>query len=543
MTRAEIDTGMAKSNAIVLLIDSLRYDSVSDPASLRAIAPNLAKIAERGFTQRVIANAQSTQFVMPSLFSQSYPLDHGGYNNGIRDRPASYVECLASAGYQSHLIGACNQIGITLGYDRGFDVVHSAVDYRHILNYRIDKTLRYELELVSLGEKSEDEALSVIAPELDRILEAIESDIAISDPQSWPRRLKTVNARVARLCAAERNLLRESPGTVLNKLRTLPSAVYWRCLGKASFGRLDRFRWRAAESINWRFRNLALKFGFPVFPLGHFQVLAGDLCPKICEMVTRFRQPWFMYIHFMDVHDSASLSRPWHLLCRLKYFPRWQKARRAKQTARTFLYDSALMYVDAKFGQLMTAIEKNGQLDDTIVLVAGDHGFAAAHSPREKKKELGHRTHYEDIDVGLVVSHGKQRERNDGLLDSMGVSATLLDILEIAPHASFKGKSAFGAGRRAVISENAGRGNADVARRDLFFTVTTHDYKLMATLKASEISCQELYSLQDDPDELRNLIDEPDMQDTVKSLLAALFAERRELLESRGAAMPTEAVA
>ena len=534
---------MARRNAIFILIDSLRYDVVADLESIRAIAPNLAQIAERGFARRVVANAQSTQFVMPSLFSQSYPLDHGGYNNGIRDRPASFVECLEKAGYQSHLVGACNQIGITLGYDRGFDVIHSAVDYRHILSYRIDKTLRYELELVSLGEKSESEALSVIAPELDEILEAIENDIAVSDPQSWPRRLKRVNARVARLCAVERKLLRDFPETVLHKLRTLPPAVYWRCLGKTSFSQFDRFRWRAAESVNWRFRNLALKIGFPVFPLGHFQVLAGDLCPKICEMVTNFRQPWFMYIHFMDAHDSASLSRPWHLLGRLKYFPRWRKARRAEQTSRTFLYDSALMYVDAKIGRLMTVIKKNGQLENTIVLATGDHGFATAHSPREKKKEFGHRTHFEDIEVGLVISHGARRNTNDGLLDSMGVSATLLDLLEVPPDRSFIGQSAFGPGRDAVISENAGRGNADLARRDLYFTVTTQEYKLMATLKGATLTCQDLYDLRDDPNELRNRIEDPTMHVTVDALLATLFAERRELLASRGAMLPVSVVA
>ena len=534
---------MTRRNAIFLLIDSMRYDVASDPESMRAITPNLARLAGLGFARQVVANAQSTQFVMPSLFSQSYPLDHGGYNNGIRERPASFVECLKDAGYQSHLVGACNQIGITLGFDRGFDVVHTAVDYRHILSYRIEMTLQYELELAARGEKTESEALAAIAPELDSILEAILRDIDHSDSRSWPRRLKRINARVARLCAEERKLLQESPESVLRKLQALPPALYWRCLGRTQLGPVARFRWRAVESINWRFRKLAVKTGFPVFPLGHFPVLAGDLIPAVCDMVGTIRSPWFLYVHFMDAHDSASLNRPLHLLCRLRFLRRWYRARRQGQTARSFLYDSALMYVDKQIGKLIAVLERQGELSDTVLITTGDHGFSAAASPRRGKKALGHRTHAEDINVGFVMSDGAARNNDDGLLDSMGVSATLLDILDIAPHASFKGKSAFGAGRRAVISENAGRGNADVARRDLYFTVTTHDYKLMATLKTSDISCQELYNLRDDPDELHNLIDDPDMQDTVKSLLAALFAERRELLESRGAVMPTEAVA
>lgn len=526
---------MKHRNAIFLLIDSLRYDVVSMPDSLRAIAPNLARIAEKGFARRVVANAQSTQFVMPSLFSQSYPLDHGGYNNGIRERPASFVECLSEAGYHSHLVSACNQIGITLGFNRGFGVVHAAVDYRHILSYRIDKALRYEIELVASGEKTEEEALSVLVPELDGILEAICNDVASSDTTIWPKRLRRINLRVAQLCEAERDLLEKNPKVVLSKLRRLRPTLYWRCLGLADFGRIDRFRWRAATAIDWRLRAMAKNAGFPLFPLGHFQVLAGDLFGELLGLLSAFQRPWFIYLHLMDAHDSASVSRPLHLLGRLRYLPRWLAARRRGLTARTFLYDSALMYIDAQIGKMIEALTKSGTLEDTLIVATGDHGFSAAGSPRASKKDLGHRTHAEDIDVGLICSEGAARNNQNTLVDSMGVSATLLELLGVTPDPSFKGKSAFGPGRDAVISENAGRGNADLDRRDLYFTVTTRDFKLMATLRGADLSCQELYDLRDDPQELNNRIDDSELQPAASTLIGYLFAERRDLLAARGA--------
>ena len=43
--------------------------------------------------RKVITNAQSTQFVLPSIFSLTYPLDYGGYNYGIRDS-CRYVETI-----------------------------------------------------------------------------------------------------------------------------------------------------------------------------------------------------------------------------------------------------------------------------------------------------------------------------------------------------------------------------------------------------------------------------------------------------------------
>ena len=81
-------------NAIFIIIDALRYDVLSDPKKSRFLFPNMTELVEQGFIKKVTTNAQSTQFVLPSLFSLTYPLDYGGYNEGIRNRPASYVECI-----------------------------------------------------------------------------------------------------------------------------------------------------------------------------------------------------------------------------------------------------------------------------------------------------------------------------------------------------------------------------------------------------------------------------------------------------------------
>ena len=113
-----------RKNAIFLLIDALRFDVVEDIEAARVLTPNIALLIDRGFVVPAIANGPATQFVMPSIFSETYPLDYGGYNNGIRERPASFVECLAEQGYQTHMMGTCGAMGITLSFDRGFDVVH-----------------------------------------------------------------------------------------------------------------------------------------------------------------------------------------------------------------------------------------------------------------------------------------------------------------------------------------------------------------------------------------------------------------------------------
>lgn len=82
-----------KNKTLFIVIDALRYDVFTNNAVRARLFPNLNKVIKKGFLIKAIANAQSTQFVLPSLFSSTYPLDHGGYNYGVRNRN-SYIEDL-----------------------------------------------------------------------------------------------------------------------------------------------------------------------------------------------------------------------------------------------------------------------------------------------------------------------------------------------------------------------------------------------------------------------------------------------------------------
>ena len=125
------------SKSIYIVIDALRYDLVRNKKVREKLFPALDKIINRGFLIKAVANAQATQFVLPSLFSSSYPLDYGGYNYGIRNRN-SYVEDIKKKKIKTYMMSTCNQMGIGNGYDRGFDEVYTTNDYRLILEQKIN---------------------------------------------------------------------------------------------------------------------------------------------------------------------------------------------------------------------------------------------------------------------------------------------------------------------------------------------------------------------------------------------------------------------
>jgi len=238
---------LSKTKGLFLLIDALRYDTLSDPAARKFLFPNLSRLADRGDVRKVVTNAQSTQFVMPALFSLTYPLDHGGYDNGIRERPRSFVECIKEEGFETHLLASCNQLGVATGYGRGFDTVRTTSDFRILLEQRIGRTLRYQLERA--GEAAGDKEKTKVGKELALLLDGIQELISEHDNSIWPPKLRRLNSRVAEGCAAERRLLERDPEAVFKKLSGIAPGIYWRFLGENKPGGVRLF-WHPALELS-----------------------------------------------------------------------------------------------------------------------------------------------------------------------------------------------------------------------------------------------------------------------------------------------------
>ena len=103
---------MEKSNLLLITVDSLRWDALSDMANLRDLASKYAH-----FT-RAYTNGPSTPFSFPSLFNVNYdPI-----NDPIKIRPPTLTEELKDEGYQTFGLVASNPyISAISGYQRGFD--------------------------------------------------------------------------------------------------------------------------------------------------------------------------------------------------------------------------------------------------------------------------------------------------------------------------------------------------------------------------------------------------------------------------------------
>ena len=115
-----------KKNGFLLVIDSMRFDTLNNLKKSNFLFPNLSNYFSKSQSTDCIANSNSTQFVMPALFTQSYPLDYGGYEKGIRSRPKTFIEVFKENEFSTFLMSNANQIGLgDDGYQRGFDKIHT----------------------------------------------------------------------------------------------------------------------------------------------------------------------------------------------------------------------------------------------------------------------------------------------------------------------------------------------------------------------------------------------------------------------------------
>ena len=115
----------------------------------------------------------------------------------------------------------------------------------------------------------------------------------------------------------------------------------------------------------------------------------------------------------------------------------------------------------------------------------------------------------------------------------MSISASILDDLNIKQHSSFKGKSIFNYGSDEIITENTGRGNCDILNKNVYFTVTSKEFKSMFLIK-NKLFLERLYDLKNDFNETKNIAFNKDFSKVVKRKAEVLYKKRFEIFKKRG---------
>tara|TARA_Y100001934_G_scaffold283344_1_gene402346 strand:+ start:78 stop:1703 length:1626 start_codon:yes stop_codon:yes gene_type:complete len=538
---------MSKKNILLFFIDALRFDLVNDAATRKELMPTLDQLLENGFYNRVVANAGATQYVLPSILTQSYPLDYDGYNTGIEKRPKSIIEQFKEEGYVTYATVSSYLYMRVPGFFRGFDHIRGLYPVFRVINKVIVHQISHEINLWRKGVKDKREVLSIIQFWFGRVLGGLKEYCENHPETKYANRFRRRNVALAPRIAAELALLKEAPEKVLKKLTDIEPYFYW-----TTFGDRD-VTWRSRLIKNCE--RVYSRLAKPLFWTGllprhlRYQDMPVDEMvldlPRFLQDAKKANKPWFLYLHILNIHSFQVTPGFYHQLKKYRLIPRVYLARRRLgRTWQPFMHDLTLLDLDLRFGKLLSDLKAAGELsDDTVIAVFGDHGMSYGDTGSVADSHRGFRTHRVFLDTVLAVAGTDRKPSDDTIIDSLGLSATLMDLVEIPPHETYKGISALSGGREFIISETAGRGNCDIDKKDLYFTVTSKTHKLFTALRDDRLEVISLINTVKDPDELEDIKDNPDNVPIINKLMDAIYTERNEILTRRHVPNPREPMA
>ena len=162
-----------------------------------------------------------------------------------------------------------------------------------------------------------------------------------------------------------------------------------------------------------------------------------------------FAEPFFMLLWSIDTHEPFRHPEGYNLDADPAYRgpvtgrgrPFSKVRNRADLRQLEALYDGALRYQDEQLGQLLDALEERSLLDETLVVVAGDHG--------EMFFEHGLAGHgkypwEEELRVPLILRCPQtlpQGRVYSSMVQLMDVAPTILDVAGLEEEPAFKGRS------------------------------------------------------------------------------------------------------
>jgi|LSQX01.3.fsa_nt_gb choline-sulfatase len=277
----------------------------------------------------------------------------------------------------------------------------------------------------------------------------------------------------------------------------------------------------------------------------HWSEVVADDGVEFLRKRTKNEDPFFMYLSFNAPHDPRQSSRYWLDRYDAETIPLpdnfmtaypWQKEigcspdmrderlapfPRTARAIRTHLreYYAIISHLDAQIGRILDALQRSGRAENTYIIFSGDNGLSlGSHGFMGKQNLYEHSMKVPLLFTGPGIPSD---QRQEGLVYMQDLVPTVLELAGVTPQSPtdyqslvplLRGDSA------AVRSQIYG------AYMMLQRMVRNERYKL---IHYPTIQRHRLYDLQQDPQELKDLSDDP----RHASLLKEMQQELRRLQE------------
>ncbi|MBF9018184.1 MULTISPECIES: sulfatase-like hydrolase/transferase [unclassified Oceanispirochaeta] len=195
-------------------------------------------------------------------------------------------------------------------------------------------------------------------------------------------------------------------------------------------------------------------------------------------------------------------------------------------------YYAMIAHLDDAIGDILATLEKKGEMENSIIIFAGDNGLALGqHGLFGKQSAYEHSTRVPLVFKGPGIPSNEQRNDHCYLFD---IFPTLIDLLGIERPVSVEGNS---------LKDSMQKNDRSGHREDMYFAyedklraVKSDEYKLVE-YAGSDFRETQLFNLASDPWELNNLVSQnPEKVEEMKEKLYKLRDDWDDLKHPTGRA-------
>ncbi len=243
-------------------------------------------------------------------------------------------------------------------------------------------------------------------------------------------------------------------------------------------------------------------------------------------------KPFFVHLHPEELHNRASfftfdMNVSEYIDEEFGVFENYLN-NLSKDWKGQLLYDYALLYTDLTIKHMFEKLESMGLLKNTVVAICADHGCSYDCVPLRENFVNNHHTENYHIPFILYDGSDPKHVKIDSYHTSKDVLPTIYKMVGLDIPSNITGKPVDAPDNQTsyAISEYMGGGCPDMIGRPIQFMIRDKDYlvcynvKMVDEFETGEI--EEIYNLQNDPLELKNLINDRASIENIKYLLDIL---------------------
>lgn len=200
-------------------------------------------------------------------------------------------------------------------------------------------------------------------------------------------------------------------------------------------------------------------------------------------------------------------------------------------------YYASVSFIDAQIGKVLAELEKLGFAENTIVVIWGDHGWKLG----EHKSWAKHTNFDIDTRVPLIIKAPQNENSSkfsDAIVELVDVYPTLSEMCGLPLPSHLEGKSFLplfenpdGEFKKQAYSVWVTRKyRYDEEIRIIGYAVVTERFRYIewTRTKTGNVEASELYDHSVDPEENRNIVEDPAYAETVEELSSLLRSGPRE---------------